>query len=473
MRNLKNVLLSGAWGLLAVLPALPVQAQSGVTAPPPDLPARPFVLAKEQSRTLPNGLKIVVVESHTVPVVTLRLGVLAGSVLDAPDSPGLAAATASLMTEGTDKFNSLQLQEAVDSLGGALTVTAGKDSATVGASALRENFNRLTEIMADVLLHPAFPPDELATYKQLTLQSLVLQRQQPAFLASQEFNKVVYGSHPYGVSSTTPPAVQALTPEKLRAFYQAHYTPRGAVLVVVGDIKPAAAFAQLTKTLGGWAAATGAAVTTAYPAPPTMTARRIYLVNRPGSVQSNIVLGNLAIKRGDPDFYPLAVANVILGGGFGSRLFASVREHLGYAYDVSSLLNRNGLAGDFIASAQTRTDVTAPALKEMLHLTDQMRATPVTETEMKEAKSYLKGTFVLGLVTQAGLGANLLSRELYGLPADYLSSFRSRIDAVTAADVQRVAQKYFLAGGAAIVVVGDADKLREPLKDVGEVEEVK
>ena len=142
------------------------------------------------------------------------------------------------------------MQEAVDGLGGTISVTAGKDSATVGASALTENFTRLTEIMADVLLHPAFPTGRIGDLQAVDPQSLVLQRQQPGFLAAQEFNKVVYGQHPYGVSSTTPAAVQALTPEKLRAFYQAHYTPRGAVLVVVGDIKPAAAFAQLTKSAG-------------------------------------------------------------------------------------------------------------------------------------------------------------------------------------------------------------------------------
>jgi zinc protease len=459
--------------LAATLSAPRAQAQSGVTTPPPDLPTRPFVLAKEQSKTLPNGLKIVVVESHTVPLVTLRLGLPAGSILDPPEAPGLATAVADLMTEGTDRFNSLQLQQTMDGLGGAVSVTAGKDSAIVGASALAENFNRLTEILADVLLHPTFPQEELATYKQLTLQSLVLQRQQPAFLASQEFNKVVYGAHPYGVSSTTAAAVQALTPEKLRAFYQTHYTPQGAVLVVVGDIKPAVAFAQLTKTLGAWTVGGTAAAAAAYPAPPTITAPRIYLVNRPGSVQSNILIGNLAIKRSDPDYYPLAVANVILGGGFGSRLFSNVRERLGYAYDVSSVLGRNTLAGDFTASAQTRTDVTAPALKEMLRLIAQMRVTPVTETELQEARSYLKGTFVLGLVTQAGLDASLLSRELYGLPPDYLSAFRAHIDAVTVADVQRVAQRYFDTDHAVIVVVGDAEKLREPLKEVGEVEEVK
>ena len=473
MKHLKKLSLLVACGLPTTLLAWNVQAQSSVNSPPPDLPARPFVLSKEQSRTLPNGLKIVVVESHTVPIVTVRLGLSAGSVLDGPDAPGLASAVAGQMTAGTDKFSSLQLQEAVERLGGTLTIGAGKDTATVGASALTENFPRLTEILADVLLHPAFPTDELATYKQLAQQSLVLQRQQPAFLAAQEFNKVVFGQHPYGTSSTTAEAVQALTAAKLRAFYQAHYTPRGAVLVVVGDIKPAAAFAQLTQALSSWTPSTEKSDEATYPAPPAIAARHIYLVNRPGSVQSNIVLGNLAIKRGDPDFYPLTLANIILGGGFSSRLFSNVRERLGYAYDVSSALDRNALAGAFTASAQTRTDVTAPALKEMLRLTDQIRATPAAETELQEAKSFLKGNFVLGLVTQSGLAANLLSRELYGLPADYLTSFSSRIDAVTVADVQRMAQKYFLADRAAIVVVGDADKLRGPLAEIGEVEEVK
>ncbi len=474
MQTVKQVslLFSACW-LLSTAVAAPILAQGSFpSTPPPDLPARSFSFSKEQIRTLPNGLKIVVVESHTVPMVTLRMGVLAGSVLDAPDSPGLASAVASQMTAGTNKFNSLQLHEAVEGLGGSINVSAGMDSATMGASALSENFGRLTEIMADVLLHPTFPTDELATYKQLTSQSLVLQRQQPTFLAAQEFNKVVYGSHPYGVSSTTAAAVQTLTPEKLRAFYQEHFTPQGAVLVVVGDVKAGAAFAQLSKALGEWKAPRTTTMNPTYPAPPVRSGRRIYLVNRPGSVQSNILLGNLAIRRGDPDFYALTLANIILGGGSSSHLFANVREKMGYAYDVRSTLDRNSLTGDFTASAQTRTDVTAAALKEMLRLTDQMRTTPVTETELNEAKALLKGNFVLGLVTQDGLASVLLSRELYGLPADYLQTFRARFDAVTIADVQRVSQKYFLADKSAIVIVGDADKLRAPLKEFGDVEEV-
>lgn len=471
MQNRKSALLAAVLGLLGLTGAQPLPAQGNT--PPPDLPARPFVLSQEHTRTLPNGLKIVVIESHSVPTVTLRLGIRAGSVLDPADSPGLAAAVAGQMTSGTDKFNSLQLQQALDGLGGSLSVSADRDATILNASALSENFNRLTEIAADVLLHPTFPADELATAKQRMLQSLVLQRTQASFLATQEFNKVIYGQHPYSVSTTTPAAVQALSPEGLRAFYQAHYTPRDAVLVVVGAVKPAAAFAQLTKTLAAWSAPTATTAAATYPAPPVRAERRIYLVDRPGSVQSNIVIGNLAIKRGDPDYYPLMLTDIVLGGGFSSRLFASVRERLGYAYDVSATLDRNALAGDFNATAQTRTDVTAPAVKEMLRILTDLQTNPVTETELKEAKSYLKGVFVLGLVTQEGLAASVLSRELYGQPADYLATFRSRIDAVTAADMQRVAQKYLLADRSAIIIVGDAGKLRDPLKEIGEVEEVK
>lgn len=452
-------------GLLAVCaPAFAWQETTPAT-PPPDLPARAYRLPRLDTRTLPNGLKVVVAESHRVPMVTLRMAVQAGSVQEPQELPGLASAAASQMTAGTEQYTSLQLREAAENLGGSVGVSAGDDFATVSASALSENAGPLIELLADVLLYPTFPENELNIYKGMTLQQLVVQRQSPAFLANEQIAKALYGAHAYGVVAPTPAAINALTRDKLLAFYKEHYTPTGAVLVVVGDIQPAEVFHAVEKALGGWSGRGTAA--SAPPAFPTLEARHLYLVNRPGSVQSNIILGNLALKRDDPDYYALALANAILGGsGFNSRLFANVREKQGFAYDARSALSPRALAGDITASAQTRTDVTAPALTEMLKEVERIRTEPVGDAELQAVKNFVNGTFVLSLDLQSGLADRLLTQEAYHLPADYLTTFRDKINALTVADIQRVAQKYLHPDRAAIVVVGDADKLRDSLKAI-------
>ncbi len=447
------------------------QPQPFPTSPPPDLPARPFALPPVESRTLPNGLEVVVAESHRVPLVSLRLGVRAGSILDPPGKPGLASAVARELTAGTDKYNSLQLSEAADTIGGAVRAAAGDDYAVVSASALSENLRPIVDLLADVVPHPSFPQSELDVYKSLTQQGLVVQRQNPAFLAQEQIAKAIYGpAHPYGVVSTTPEVVSGLTRDALEGFYGSHYHPGGSILVVVGDVKAGDVFSAVERALGSWSGGPESASTP--PAPQAPSGRKIYLVDRPGSVQSNILIGNLALKRGDPDFYALTVANAILGGSSSSRLYLNVREKQGFAYDVHSSNLARGLAGDFTEAAQTRTEVTAPAIKEMLAEAQRLRTEPVREQELREAKNYISGHFVFSATTQSGLADLLLTQQMYGLPADYLSTYRERIQAVTPADIQRVAEKYMRPDDAAIVVVGDAAKLRDSLASIGPVQEV-
>ncbi len=463
-----------ALGALIVMSPLFARAQGFPSAPPPDLAIRPYVPPNIVRRTLPNGLRMVIAEQHNSPLVTMRLSLPAGSVSDPSNQPGLASSVAAQFTAGTDKYTSVQLHEAVEDLGGTLGVGAGSDFTTLSTSVLSENFNPMTDLMADVILHPTFPDSELKVYKGLQLQGLVVQRQNPGFLAQEQISRALYGSHPYGVVSTTAQAINALTTEKLSTFYRERYIPQGSVLVIVGDVNPARAFARIEKTLGGWKSAGPAASASAqYPPPPTRDAREVILVNRPGSVQSNIVFGNLAIKRNDPDYYALSVANVILGGGSSSRLFNNVREKQGYAYDVSSSPAPRALAGDYTLSAQTRTDVTAAALKEMLAEAERIRATPVTDAELKSAKSYLSGVFVISLTSQNGVADRLLATEQYGLPQDYLTTYRDRIAAITPADVLRVESKYLQPDKFAIIIVGDADKLRDSLRPFGPLTEPK
>ncbi len=410
-----------------------------------------------------------VVENHRVPLVAIRLGIKAGSVLDPTDEPGLASAVASQMTAGTERRSSLELREAAERLGGTYSSTTGDDFVTLSASVLSENLDAMTAILSEIVRQPAFPAGELELYKSLTTQGLTLRRSDPDFLAQEQLAKAVYGDHPYGVIASTPVAIRALDSGKLGSFYRQHYTPDNAVLILVGDVKPAAAFSAVERALGSWS---GKSAAQTVGLPSVARKRRIILVDRPGSVQSNIEVGSLAIRRNDPDFYALHLMNLILGGGYSSRVFMNVRETHGYAYAAySSALMRN-LAGSLSVSAQTRTDVTAAALKEMLKEMDRMRLEPVTDQELASAKALLNGLNIQRITTQEGIAARLLGIEMYNLPGDDLYRFRDRVNAVTVADIQRVAQKYAAPETAVIVVVGDAAQLREGLKATGTVEEV-
>ncbi len=440
--------------------------------PPADLPARPFVLPRIDSKVLANRLKVIVAESHRIPIVTIRLGIRAGSVLDTPGQPRLAAAVASQLTAGTDRYTSLQIREAAAELGGSVGASASDDYAVVSGTALAENAVPLIGLMADVVLHPSFPESELSIYRSLATQGLTVQRQNPDFLAQEQLAKALYGpGHPYGTIAATQASIQSLSKDKLTDFHRAHYSPAGAVLVIVGDVRSNDIFALVEKSFGSWRANSAAKQS---PIGPTAGGgKKIYLVNRPNSVQSNIVIGNRSLRRDDPDYLPLFVANAILGGGSTSRLYLNVREKRGYAYDVRSTSTARELSGEFTEGAQTRTDVTADAVKEMLADADQIRRELVTQDELNDVRNYIKGRFVMQMTSQTGLADQLLIQQMYKLPPDYIATYRDRVGAVTVADVQRVAQKHMRPNEAVIIVVGDAEKLRGPLSQVATVEEVR
>ena len=452
------------------------KAQGFPSKPPEDLPYSQVVLPKRVVVTLKNGLKIVMVESHRTPLVTMELVVRAGSKYDPADSAGLASAVANQLTAGTESMSAFQFQVSAERAGGSVNASASPDTATLIATGLSANAKSLAGLLADALLRPKFPESELKNYKQLTTQGLIVQKQNPDFLANEQLNKVLFEGTAYGRASATPAEIQALTPDKLRLFHQLHYSPEGAFLIVVGDFKAKAMQAILEKQLDPWKVIRGAAQPLPPVVPPkalSFNGKKIYLISRPGSVQSNILFGKTTLKRDDPAYYTLQVANHILGGSTSSRLFNSVREVKGYAYSVNSRLAANSLTGYFTAAAQTRTAVTTDALKEMIAQMQKMADRQPEEVELEAIKNNLAGNFVIGLTSQATTAAYLFNVEQYNLPDDWLDSFRDRIQSVRPIDVQRNAQSLLQTGNLDIVVVGDADKLRESLKTVGDVIEIK
>lgn len=430
----------------------------------PELPApRPFKLAEITSYKLPNGLSVQLLPDRRVPFITVEMGIDAGSTADPPQLLGLANMTAEMLTEGTTAASSKQIADEVDFIGGALDAGADSDHTILSGSALSQYTPRLLDIFAQVLLEPNFPDQELKLKKTNLIQELAIKRSEPDFLVDERFSKVTFGNHPYSVIAPTEKTVEKLTKSDLQHFHSQYYRPNMAYLVIVGDFDlekmKTLVEAKFAKT---WQSKSSSAEKLL--ATPKQHGRVIYLVDRPDSVQSAIKLGNVSIKKTDPDFFPFLVANQILGGATNSRLFLNIREQKGYTYGAYSGVDARKQPGAFAAEAEVRTDVTAQSLQEFLYELARLRNVKVTDKELAQAKSYLAGSFQLGLETQSGLAHRLLERKLYGLPNDYLETYADKVMAITADQIREVARTHIDLNNLVICVVGDAKKIKPDLQ---------
>jgi len=450
---------------LAGLPSRAAEPGPAATRAPLGGSPRPLKLPSISDTKLPNGLLVRIVEDHRFPLVNIRLAFPFGTTSDPADLPGLAASTASLLDEGTAGRSSSQIANELASIGGGLSAAATVDSVIVFGSSLSEFVPRLVALMADTSLHPSFPESEVALRKENLSQELAQNRAQPSWLARERFAKEIYGSSPYAVVSATEASIAKLTRESIASFHKRMFVPAGAVLVVVGDVKAEAALKEIASAFGSWK---GEAVARpAFPDPPARTARGILLVDRPGSVQSDITVGTLGIRRKDPLYFPALMLDGIVGGGAASRLFLIVREEKGYAYDAHSELRSRQTSGDWAAVTQVRTEVTKPALEEVLRQLERMKTETVSEAELTAQKNYAVGIFTLQVERAQTLAGLLADQKIFDLPADDLETYVAKINAVTPDDVRKVAARFCDTSRAAIVVVGDATKIRGDLAPMG------
>jgi len=437
--------------------------------PPESPPPRPFKLPKIESFKLTNGLSVQLVEDHRYPLVTMALGLKIGSAIDPANKRGVASLTADMLTEGTKKRTSKQIADEVDFIGGGLKAGADNDFTIVSSSVLSRYTDRLIEVFEDVLFNPTFPQAEFDLKKTNLIQELALKRSNPDFLLEERFAKVVFGDHPYSQIAPTPESVKSITRADLEAFHKANYLPNESALVIIGDFDSAKIRPQISKDFAeNWKPGRAAHIDGS--GVPSRTEQRIYLVDRPGSVQSNIKLGNIGIKRTDPDYYAMVLTNQILGGAANSRLFLNLREAKSFTYGAYSGVNAGKEPGSFGAEASVRTEVTGPSLQEFFYELSRIRNVKVTDKELNEAKKYLTGSFQLGLETQGGLAQRLLEGQLYDLPRDYLETYTDKIMAVTTDDVRGVARKHIHLPQIAITVVGDAKTIKAELLNFGPVE---
>jgi zinc protease len=434
--------------------------------PPPPLPPRPIKLPTTSETTLRNGLLVLVVQDQRLPLVSYRLAMRSGDAHDPAELPGLADMLTGLLTEGTQSRTSREIADEVARLGATLQAGANSDYTTVAASSLTTFSDEILELLADVALRPVFPENEVELTKQNTKESLKQQRAQPSFLASEMVAKVMFGAHPYSVTAPTPEAIDATTREKLIEFHRSKFIPNNAVLLVAGDVEHDSLLKRIESLFGSWQP--GDVPSDEFPVPPTRTSRGAYVIDRPGSAQANIVIANSGIKRTSPDYFPLLVMHTVLGANASSRLFMNLREEKGYTYGAYSSLDARRTAGTFRATAEVRTPVTGDSLKEFFYELGRIRSEPVSEKELADAKSYLTGVFPIRLETQEGLIDQLLQIKMFGLPDNYLDTYRGHIQSVTREQIQTVANKYVRPDEAAIVIVGDAAQLTEQIKPYAE-----
>ena len=434
--------------------------------PPSPLPPRPIKLPTTLETTLSNGLLVVVVADQRLPLVSYRLALRSGDAHDPAELPGLVDMLTGLLTEGTQSRSSREIADEVARLGATLQAGANSDYTTVAASSLTTFSDEILELLADVALRPVFPANEVELTKQNTKESLKQQRAQPSFLATEMVAKVMFGAHPYSVTAPTPEAIDATTREKLIEFHRSRFVPNNAVLVVAGDVDHDSLVQRIEDLFGNWQP--GAVIGDDFPAPPTRTARSAYVIDRPGSAQANIVIANSGITRTSPDYFPMLVMHTVLGANASSRLFMNLREEKGYTYGAYSSLDARRTAGTFRATAEVRTPVTGDSLKEFFYELGRIRSEPVSEKELADAKSYLTGVFPIRLETQEGLIDQLVQIKMFGLPNNYLNTYRSQIQSVTREQIQAVALTYVRPDEAAIVIVGDGNQLSEQIKPYAE-----
>ena len=403
-------------------------------------------LPKAAEFKLDNGLTVLVLEDHKLPLVTMRLIIPgAGALDDPPDVPGLAWFTATMLREGTVTRTSKQIAEESDRMGATVAASApwAYDSVTVTMSGLSDNLAEWLALGADVLLHPVFPESEFNKLKQRQKAQLQQNRSSSNFLLGERWNKAIYGDHPASVTAPTPQSIDAITIEMLKQWHATRYAPQNAILGVAGDVHTAELRALLSKVLD-WKSNSFAAPETPQTQP--VKGRKIYLVDRPGAVQTDVYLGNIAVRRTDPDYVPLIVMNQVLGGASSSRLFVNLREEHGYTYGAYSFVVGRKYAGPWIGLANMRTGATEGAMTEFLKEIGRIRNQPVPESELEEHKRALVAGFALSLEDPGELLDFAITRKLYGFPADYWDTYPAKISAVTAEQVARVANKYPAAG---------------------------
>jgi zinc protease len=433
--------------------ALVAQERPDRSKPPTLGPTPKLTLPSIQKKALSNGLPVWLIESHEVPLVQVNLLVQAGSADDPAGAFGVASLTAAMLDEGAGKRSALEIADAVDFLGAVLTTGSSFDASSIRLNVPVARLADALPVMADVALRPTFPQPDLDRLRQERLTALLQAQDDPAQIAGEAFNRIVFGgTHRYGTGSMgTATTIKAFTPNDLRAFHTRYFAPGNATLIVVGDTRMDTVLPLLEQQFGSWRAA------------PQLTRGQIYIVDKPGAEQSQIRIGWVGVPRSTPDYFTLQVLNTVLGGSFTSRLNQNLRETHGYSYGASSLFDMRLGAGPFVAGAGVQTDKTAEALREFFNELNGI-AKPIGAEELAKAKNYIALGFPADFETTGDLSRRIEELIVYKLPETYYEQYVSNVQAVTPAAVQKAAAAYVQPSKFAVVVVGDRKVIEAPIR---------
>jgi zinc protease len=426
--------------------------------PPPRVSLPPIV-----TRELPNGLKLMIVEQHELPLADFVLLVGSGSTTDPASKTGEANLTAAMLREGTTTRKSLEIADQIAFLGISLSSSSSWESSTLSLHTPTAQLDSALALFADVTLHPSFPATDFERIRKSRLTDLIRLKDQGPAIANLAFPAIVYGSgHPYGAATLgTEASVKSLSIGDLQSYYQSNFKPNNSTLIIVGDVNPAQIEQKINALFGGWQR--GDVTQLTYADPPKAGTTTIYLIDKPGAAQSSFRIGSVGVPRSTKDYFALTVMNTILGGSFSSRLMQNLRETRGYTYGASSRFDWRRAAGPFSASAEIVAAKTDSALLEFMKELNAIRQT-VPASELSRAKRFLQLQVPGNFETTQDIAFQLVPVALYGLPLDYYNNYVQNIEAVTQADVARVAQQYINPGSLAVVIVGDRKSIEPGLK---------
>jgi zinc protease len=405
-------------------------------------------------KVLDNGMVLMMVERHNLPIVKVTVAFNAGILNEPEDKAGLASLTAYMLTEGTKTRTAQQISEEIEFVGASVGASGGGDYTTANLSVLKKDLDLGFELLSDIILNPVFPEEEINKRKERVKGSLKAREEDPGFLASREFRKAVFGTHPYGRLKTgTAETIDNIERENLVDFHSSYYLPNNAVMSVVGDINYEEVEALIKKYFGKWH--TGELKASDLPEINAVKERKTITLDK-DLTQANVILGHVGVSRDNPDYYSLSVMNYILGsGGFASRLMHNIREEKGLAYDVHSYFAANKYGGSFQVGLQTKNKSANTAIEEVLNEIERIRTEPVSDLELSDAKSFLTGSFPMRIDMSRKIASFLIAVEYFGLGVDYIENYPGYINSVTKKDILRVAKKYLDPENFILVVVAN------------------
>ncbi|MEE8418400.1 MAG: pitrilysin family protein [candidate division Zixibacteria bacterium] len=421
-------------------------------------------------KTLDNGLLVVVVENHELPIVYMKTVIVAGSLYDTKELGGLASFTADMIRKGTNTRTAVEIAESIDFVGGSLNSSASRDAIYVNTSVLVKHFDIALDLLSDIVLNPVFDEDEIERKRKKTLSEIIQSKERPSTVCANAFNDILFGVHPYGHPVIgTRESVGNIARDDIVNFYETYFRPNNSILLIAGDIEPNDAVARIADAFRGWQKAEIPDLsTTSFIVP---EGHKILLIDKPDATQTYIRFGNFGITRGNDDYYSFLVMNYILGSGvsFVNRLMQQVRDDAGLTYDIRTVNEFHLLPGAYYCNTFTENDSTLKAINAAIGIMKDMAENDVSDDEYKNAVSFWSGFYPITLETPSQVANEIIKTEVYNLPESYIEDFAKNIKKVKKKDIRRIAKRLIDTDNMVFVVVSNAADVKDDLEKLGTV----